>query len=247
MAANHGKVSWNVACASTLISTERFPVTGGNLQIDPKLKEFIEGEDILGMNGSPNTIYAVWSDLRIAYLNDAWFEFARANETDDEFFDRFGLGSSIDFAAENLSNRRFVEAIRASLADQRARVSYYECPSPQNYRLMQVTFLPISEDVCIVSNAGVVTTSHVEAGRNPQVGHIDEYMNEDGMVAMCSSCRRVRDPDSAGTWVFVPAFVENPIELVTHTLCESCNTWWLSPAASPVQLEIADLTRELSG
>lgn len=247
MAANHENVSWNVACASTLICTARFPVTGGNLQIDPKLKEFIEDEDILGLNGSPNTIYAIWSDLTIAYLNDAWFNFARSNQAGADFFERFGVGSSIDFAGENPANRRFIESIRASLADKKARVSYYECPSPQSYRLMQVTFLPISGDVCIVSNADVVITSHVEAGRAPGYGPVAEYMNQDGMVAMCSSCRRVRDPDSAGAWVFVPAFVENPVDRVSHTLCESCNTWWLSPAASPVQLEVADLTRELSG
>lgn len=216
------------------------------MKIDPTLRGGILEEDLADLNASSNTIYAVWSDLTIAFLNDAWFDFARENRAGDDFLEGFGIGSSVDVGGDDPMNRYFIDCIHRSLREERAVAFQYECPAPETFRLMQVNFLPLRNDLCVISIARVKSSSHQAQGRDPRAGTAFDYLNDDGLISMCSCCRRVRVPGTEHEWDFVPALIEDPVDTISHTFCESCKAYWLT-VRSPVQLNLSDLTREYDG
>lgn len=214
------------------------------MEIGPKLWGIIEEEDIADLNASTNTIYLVWSDLTIAFLNDAWFEFARENQGNISYFKTFGVGSSIDVGGDDPMHQHFLACLTRSLREGRVVAFQYECPTPTTFRLMQVNFLPVTRDLCVISVARVVTSSHQEQGRDPRAGAACDYEKEDGLISMCSCCRRVRVPGTEHSWDFVPSLIKNPVDNLSHTLCEPCKAYWFTTVAPAKGFTLGDLTRE---
>ncbi len=48
------------------------------------------------------------------------------------------------------------------------------------------------------------------------------YIKPNGLITMCSHCRRVERADEPEVWDWVPAWVEHMPDETSHSLCRPC-------------------------
>ena len=159
------------------------------------------------------------SDLRIVYCNPAWDRFALANNGGLALSDRV-LGSIImDFIPPEL-----IEFYRAAFASARdAVVEFdYECSTPDLYRIFQMQILPVEEPKGYTVINALTVEEGMEGKRTALVLNPPEYLNEAGIITLCSHCRRSSRIDCSGQWDWVPANLKPALRNVSHGLCPIC-------------------------
>jgi hypothetical protein len=210
------------------------------MERDPSFTGIISPEDLVDIDDSSNTIYALWPDLRLAMVNQAWFDFARDNGADDRFFARWPIGGSIEDTLREPGGLEMKEAIERALDMQTVQSHTYQCSSPTIYRLMRVDAYPLGDQAILLSHAQVARATHDEIGREASPGVVEDYSDEVGMVVMCSGCRRARRPHTSD-WDWVPDFIVRvPPNVshgfcpnVSHGFCPACKSYWMSPVTTP--------------
>jgi hypothetical protein len=170
------------------------------------------------LDRDPSTIYAVDGDLRLVYMNPAWFAFARANGARWEGGE-WGLGSSIlEATAKPL--RRAYERMFARARLYRSVVEHeYECPSATTFRRYAMRIHPCDSDVFVVVHRLLVQEAHHRPARSPLEWR---YRDADGIIKQCAHCRCVQRASMPGCWDWVPTFVAEVPRAVSHGLCRVC-------------------------
>lgn len=168
---------------------------------------FVESDD--------NVSYVLSSDLRILQVNAAWDQFARANGGAD-LLARWVPGSSLlDAIADEL--KRFYRDGFARARESGERWEHdYECSSAVEFRKYRMIAYPLNASF-VVTHALLVRGSHQGEALLPS----QDYERE-GIVAMCSHCRRVRRVARPERWDWVPAYVAEPTHNISHGLCGPC-------------------------
>ena len=86
--------------------------------------------------------------------------------------------------------------------------------------------------MCVYPVAGELLIVNSLVVNEPHAGHAfpafeAHYRNSDGLLMMCSNCRRVRI-GPVERWDWVPDFVDTPPSNVTHGLCRPCFEYYSS-------------------
>ncbi len=186
------------------------------------------------LHGHPGTVFGLWPDYRLAYLNPHWHVFAMANGGEPAISQDWPVG------------RQYFDAIPALLQDFYRNlfttsplpgqslhpvIHEYECSSASVFRKfsMQVYTLPERSGYVVV-NALVLEAAHAgqsisgknhAAGRE-QVTDLDNYTDDAGLTHQCCHCRCVRNLARPGCWDWIPAWVEHPHPSTSHTICPLC-------------------------
>ena len=171
----------------------------------------------------PSVICVLDWDLRIVYCNQAWDRFAEAN--DGEHVRRSRMAGTLVLSVVPVDLFPFYSAAFAQV--RRTGESWdhrYECSSPGRLRVFNMSVLP-----CMASSQILVVHSlAVERPHGPERPAVPEdvaiYCGADGLVRMCSHCRRTLRA-SEPVWDWVPSFVERPPGRVSHGLCPVCLTY----------------------
>ncbi len=178
--------------------------------------------DIDALDRSDDVAIGLWGDLSIAYLNRAYGEFAARNGGEPAISTRWGLGASIVRAiAEPL--RDYYRTAFLRCLDGAVWEHGYECSSAEVFRLLRLTAYPLAggEGLLVVHAARVERP--YEPGERPAFpADPDPYADADGLVTQCGHCRRFRRRDGSGSWDWVPVWVAEPPERVSHGLCPPC-------------------------
>lgn len=171
------------------------------------------------------TIFLLDSELRIEYCNAAWDKFALENGG-DTWVRRKILGTLVlDVIPEPLRTF-YAEAFRTVLESESPWEHDYECSSATTYRLMHMRIFRLPSLFLLVENSLRVEKPHDSEGLVSEPLEA-MYRNQSGFIAACAHCRRVRRATSKVVqWDWVPDYVENPPERVTHGLCKSCRSYY---------------------
>jgi hypothetical protein len=164
------------------------------------------------------------------FVNEAWDRHALAN------------GGAPSCLGASLIGTRWLEHVRGGevregLADllsrvlrepgprPRALLQMGECNTPTTAALLSTRLEPVLHD----GEAVAVRILHTVVRERPiaevyDVVHrpLDSYRAEDGQVAQCSCCRRVRDPAEPERWDLVPALLSEPPAEASQVLCGYC-------------------------
>jgi hypothetical protein len=161
-------------------------------------------------------IYLLDSDLNIVRCNSAWDRFALANDGTDAIASKV-LGTCImDFVPPAL--RRFYEIAYGNVKRFRREWWHlFECSSPQVTRCYHMRILPNDGDGILIINTLIRATP---ADAEPH-GNVLDYSAMDGVVTMCSHCRRVRNLHT-GDWDWMPELLLRGNVLATYGLCDFC-------------------------
>lgn len=181
----------------------------------PDFAPYLSGPHLVELEASEATVVGLRPDNSVGYTNSAWARFARENGA-PELADWLG-GSILNHIAPTLVDfyRRLFERVRSSgePADH-----VYQCSSPTRYREFCLRILPLGEDHLLLIHHLAVERPHDGPGASPEASYADAQ----GIVTQCAHCRRTRRPLQPDTWDWVPAYVEEPLDDVSHGLCPPC-------------------------
>ena len=175
----------------------------------------------LDTHGGP--IYGVTADFRLGYLNETWFRFAAANGGEPRISNEWRLGRSVLDCIPDVLRPFYDEGYRYCLASGRAWQHEYECSSATNYRRFHQRVIALDDGVgLLMFNSLVVERAHDPVERPPRPPAVATYTNRDGLIIQCSTCRRVKFPDEADRWDWVPEWVRDFPRHTSHGLCTPC-------------------------
>jgi hypothetical protein len=191
-------------------------------------------------DAEPSPSCVLDADGVILAVNAAWDAFARANAGPESLQSAGIIGKRwLDAIAGTEPRRLAAEAFREALAsaqrpdDDGKPIEQHHrlhCNAPMLARGIDARFVPLSlEDGrvrVLVTYTTVVEHPIVPAG----TGSFERFRDPNGMVRQCSGCRRVVEPFT-GLFRFVPSFLEDPPDRVSHTICAICMDLWYGSGA----------------
>lgn len=179
----------------------------------------VDDYELAALAADRSTIIGVDADLRIALLNPAYARFAEQNGGGPRFLERWGLGASLMAAIPEVLTPFYGPRFRAALAASEPWQHTYECSSPDIERTMHLTAFPLGGRGLLLVHSLRVEVPHTRALVNASV---EAYRSSNGLIVQCSHCRRLRHPDDANRWDFVPAAVIRAGRQVSHGICQPC-------------------------
>ena len=194
-----------------------------------EVDSFLYEAVIEGFEDDPSVVYVLDDDLRLAYCNKAWDEFAEHNG--GAHLRRVEqLGNPVLDAISEPLKTFYGSVFERSLAEQQPWEHWYECSSPECYRGFHMQVLPLQAPPrLIVVNSLVVEKAHQRIGRAPLTA---VYRSTEGLIGMCMHCRRTRRTEEGDIWDWVPEFLAKPPDNVSHGLCPSCFRYYYPEVAS---------------
>lgn len=196
---------------------------------DPAFLELLVGYDIPDLDADPCTIFGTWPDLRLAYMNAAWFRFAAANGGEPQITHDWPLGRAISDSFPDVLKRYYTTALQRTLESGEPWRHRYECSSANIYREFMMHAYPLAGGRGLL----MVNSSLVERLFEP--GEITErpaveslYSDSEHITVQCSHCRRVRRLSDDRQWDWVPQWVSRPPRDVSHGLCPICLSHYYS-------------------
>jgi hypothetical protein len=167
---------------------------------------------------------------RLAFVNQAWDQFAEGNGADAAAA-ALSLGAPyLDAIAEPL--RPFYRDLLARAPERdaslRPATHEYECSSATTFRtfLMHVYLLPGAAGHLIVNSLGTERPHDREEHPPDLTIYLDASVGGEGVVRQCSHCRRIQQVQDLSRWDWVPDWVSNPPGNSSHTLCPICFTYY---------------------
>lgn len=202
------------------------------LHCDPGFRQLLAQHFSLAeLEQSPGTIYGLWPDLTLAYLNPAWFVFARDNQGEPTITARWGLGRVITDALPDVLHPFYVELYLHALENQAdtALQHAYECSSPHEYRLFDMQLHNLG------SGAGLLIINRQqrcgEHRRIPRQVETQKYQYTTGRYRQCSHCRCYENHQEHNQWDWIPDWIVTPPLPIDYSLCPSCFNHYYSFAS----------------
>ena len=194
--------------------------------LDPEFDALLADFDRTAMQRHKGTIYGLWPDLTLAYMNSAWTSFSEDNGGESKIGSAWNLGRHILAAMSGPLRPFYAENYRRCLAEDRPWEHVYECPSATLYRQLHMTVFPLGQgEGFLVINSLRQESAHPGIASSPLR---ELYENEHGHLVQCSHCRRVRRAGEDQHWDWVPDWVATQPGNTSHGLCEPCVGFYYS-------------------
>jgi hypothetical protein len=176
------------------------------------------GEELHRLREAASTAYVLDADLRMAWVNSAWFTFADENGDGVDAYTAEPHHILPVFADDiRPYYRALFDAARESGEPQEHT---YECSSSGLYRKFKMRVRPV-EEFLVVEHHLVVEHPH-DSSREPHPLVLENYASAEGLITQCCHCRMLRRADDPHTWDWVPSVLDNPPDNVSHGLCPPC-------------------------
>lgn len=115
------------------------------LCLTPAFGELLAGFDLDALARQPDTIIGLDADLRLAFLNPAWFAFAEANGGRPAIARDWGLGRCVLDACPPVIREFYARALTNVLQEDKHWDHDYECSSPEVGRHMRLSAYPLRD------------------------------------------------------------------------------------------------------
>lgn len=190
-------------------------------QTNPRSFEALLAEfNSAALHTAGSTIYGLWPDLTLAYVNLEWVQFAARNGGEPGIVTDWKLGRCVLEAIAAPLRPFFSQNYQKCLLENRPWEHLYECSSPVLYRLFHMTTYPLgAAEGLLVVNSLRHEAPHTRLACPPLV---ELYFNEHGFIEQCCHCRRVRRVGADQVWDWVPEWVGACPPETSHGLCMPC-------------------------
>ena len=176
------------------------------------------------LENDSSVIFALDEDLRLTYCNPEWDRFAWKNGG-KTLRTPAPVGRDVLDSISGPLRKYYESAYRGILRIREPWEHLYECSSASVFRKFFMQVLPMKMD----SGLLVVNSLRVERPHEmPSCRPLDEiYRNDEGMILMCSHCRRTRrNGPSTDLWDWVADYVARLPAGVSHGLCPICMEYY---------------------
>jgi len=196
------------------------------MEAAPGFVTLLQGHDLDALERSAETIFGLWPDLRLAYLNPAWHRFAADNGAPD-LARSWPLGRSLVDAISGPLQQYYRTFYTFALERPTPSNLTYECSSPTVQRIYRLMAFPLSGAGLLVVHALIHAGSHPCSPPTPPLER--HYRDRNGLITQCSHCRRVRRSDETRAWDWIPDWVAESPERTSHGLCPICHGHFYPP------------------
>ena len=195
-------------------------------QCDARFRPLLADFEAEVLDSTETTVFGLWPDLTLAFMNPAWFRFAAANGGEPAISRDWMLGRCALDAVPAPIRNFFETNYRRCLRERRPWEHTYECSSDDHYRDYHMTAFPLHDSAGLL----LVNSIRIEAPLRPEVSApiAAQYMNEHALVVQCCHCRRFRRVDRQSTWDWVARWVKEIPKNVSHGICETCAGFYYS-------------------
>jgi hypothetical protein len=193
------------------------------LCLTPAFGALLAGFDLDALARQPDTIIGLDADLRLAFLNPAWFAFAEANGGGPAIARDWGLGRCVLDACPPVIREFYARALTNVLQEDKHWDHDYECSSPEVGRHMRLSAYPLRDRGGLLVVHALIVATPRDTGQfaGTTIAPAD-YADGNGIVHQCSHCRKIRRTSGPRHWDWVPELVTNPSANTSHDLCDVC-------------------------
>lgn len=186
----------------------------------------LSGVDLVTLEADPHSIYALSDQLKLIYLNPAWFRFALENNGEPGITERYPVGSDFSRAVSGVLKQYYIERFLNVLRSGVVWEHDYECSSPDLFRMYHETAYPMHNQSGIL----VMSSLRVQSAHAPASGPFplseSLYRNECGLIMQCGYCRRFQRNTNRDIWDWNPEWLRHPPGQVSHSLCNICYDYY---------------------
>jgi hypothetical protein len=184
----------------------------------------LKGIDFSTLEESRHSVYGLSTDLDFVYFNPGWTLFAMENGAAEDFFTRFRIGTPLVEALSGARIREFyIQHYRNVLATGTVWHHAYECSSATEFRNYHQSVYRLDEgNGLIVVNSLTVKVPMKQLDRMAYDAIERKYVESTGLITQCSNCRTTRRAGQSEIWDWVPDWVENIKDNVSHSICPIC-------------------------
>jgi len=190
----------------------------------PDLEKYLRaaGLSIRDLQISRSIIYILDAESRIVFCNWAWDRFAAQNKGVN-LTHLSVVGKSVLDVVPDPLQLFYRTAYATARKTHQPWIHNFECSSPETFRLFHMRVLPIGGPYLCVENSLRIERLH-EADRAEIHPATSRYVDQNGVIVMCSHCRRTRQVRNIGSprWVWIPEFLNAPPGEVNYALCDLC-------------------------
>ena len=186
--------------------------------IDPIFKKKIPHIDLESIQKSDDITCIVDSNMAIRAYNNAWMAFPKNNNA-SKVLAKFSIGSIITEAGVEPIKSYIQNGYYKALNENILFEFTYECSSDSVFRLFHQTAYPL------LNAEGLVISHHLAKERKHTEKEHEfnkQFFNQNGLITQCQNCRKIRDPENANRWLWVPSLVKSPIPKISHGICDRC-------------------------
>lgn len=177
--------------------------------------------DLAELDAHAGAVYGVTPELRLGYLNVAWFDFAAANGGEPSISAEWSLGRSVLASARGPLHDFYASNYSACLDAAVPWQHEYECSSADTYRRYHQVVYPLAARTgLLIVNSLVVERAYDVA--EPLPFDSDAYVGANGFITQCTHCRRVRRAAEPDRWDWIPEWVSAFPRDTDHGLCVPC-------------------------
>ncbi|MGD0492820.1 MAG: hypothetical protein ABSC32_14860 [Steroidobacteraceae bacterium] len=210
-----------------------------NLRSDQSFVTTLPSRYLAALETHPQSVYGLWPDFTLAYLNPAWYDFA---SRDDE------LGVSrdcrvgdcvLDAVEENLRDW-YCAFFTAAMADSGLIPKHHEYlrPTPQMLRWFVMMAYPVRE----LPRGGLIVVNSLRyEGTHDRTSHLrmpprpSDYTGEFGFIRQCMHCRQFRSEVDRTAWDWIPEWIYHTQSNVTHSICPLCYAHYYSRTGGDIE------------
>jgi len=170
----------------------------------------------------PAIVYVLDQGLNIAWCNAAWDGFALSNGG-EPLLRNSQVGRNVVEVTPAVLRPFYAKMYAAVMQRGQEMNCEYECSSDRTLRRFHMHLAKLE-----TRNRGsllVIVNSLILEAEIPDPGMhygFRELRDENGLITMCSHCRRTRKPGSGDRWMWVPELVREMPPDVSHGLCSIC-------------------------
>jgi hypothetical protein len=192
-------------------------------KIDPGFSELLGSYDLVSLRQHSQTIYGIWPDFRLSYVNPGWFRFALENQGEPEISTKWRLGTSILDAIASPIRAFYKNQYQRCLQTRTPWSHEYECSSPTLYRWLHQSTYPLGRaEGLLIVNSLKIERLHDPCARTPEKAENTIYRDKNGVAYQCPHCRRFKNLLELERWDWVPEWVKQMPSATSHTLCGVC-------------------------
>ena len=171
--------------------------------------------DLARLEESKSTIFGLGPELRLAYYNPAWLEYAAKNGA-PSLSQSWPLGRSLLAVLPPPIRAFYVEGYASALGSGCSFRAQYFAHTPHRLRTMSMEAQPLAGRAGLIVTHSLVSEAPLIGGRPPD----DKRFRREGRLDQCTWCRAFRSCEES--WDQVPQWLVLPPPQVRASLCPAC-------------------------
>jgi len=197
-------------------------MSDSSFALDDKFLPLLRSHELDDLNALSDSVYGVWKDYSLAYVNSGWQSFAAQNGGEPTVSEEWGLGRPIVDSMQHQIAESYKKALSECANTGEVWEHEYECSSDKLYRVFKQTVYPLDQEGFLIVNNLVVEEPHETNGESDEGVDEADYRNEHGIVTQCAHCRKVKNVTTEGRWDWVSEWVKQCPPDTSHGICPTC-------------------------